>query len=116
MDKDCLIYLTSELELNYIELELNSKFKNDVIELIILKNHDYDSLRQSEYPDGFLYFRYILEINFLFENIETLKVVTIVNNVLDFLWKNNISAIASCDYENLLKNNGGYKNFSTPWP
>jgi hypothetical protein len=114
MNRDCLIYLTSELELNLIELD--SKFKNDDIELIILKNSDYDSSRQSEYPDGFLYFRYILEINNLNEDIEMLKIVSIVNNILDFLWENNISAIASCDYENLLKNNGGYKNISIPWP
>ncbi|MEB3801645.1 hypothetical protein INQ45_11685 [Flavobacterium columnare] len=116
MNRDCLIYLTSELELNLIELELDSKFKNDDIELILLKNSDYDSSRQSEYPDGFLYFRYILEVNILNEDIEMLKIVSIVNNILDFLWENNISAIASCDYENLLKNNGGYKNISIPWP
>lgn len=116
MNSDCLIYLTSELELEILELELDSKFNNDVLEMILLKNSDYNSSKQNEFPDGFLYFRYILEVIFIDENIETLEMVSIVNDILHFFWKNNMCAIASCDYENLLKNNGGYKNLTIPWP
>lgn len=118
MNRDCIIYLTSELELNDLELELNSNFDNYEIELefILLKNSDFDSLKQIEFPDGFLHFKYVLEINFLNDEIENSKIISKVNEILEYLWKSNISAIASCDYENLLINKGGYKSLLIPWP
>lgn len=118
MNRDCIIYLTSELELNNLELELNSNFNNCEIELefILLKNSDFDSLKQIEFPDGFLHFKYVLEIIFLNDEIENSKIISKVNEILEYLWKSNISAIASCDYENLLINKGGYKSLLIPWP
>lgn len=116
MEHNCLIYLSSELSINLIEEKLNSLFSNDCLELILLKNSEYDILQQKNHPDGFLFFKYILDINFLNETENVDKAITTVNSILIFLWGNNISAVASCDYEELLIKNGGYKDLSIPWP
>lgn len=118
MNRDCIIYLTTELELNNMELKLNSYLNNYDIELefIFFKNSDFDSMKQIEFPDGFLYFKYVLELNFLNDEIEDLNVISKVNEILKYLWEINVSAVASCDYENLLINNGGYKCLTIPWP
>jgi len=38
--------------------------------------------------------------------------VLIINNILNYLWDNQIPAIASCDFEDQLDKKGGYKDLS----
>lgn len=115
MKTKCLVYISSKL----IEADVNefiSKCRNDaVLEKIEMdKNDFFDLAREYEFPDGFLFFKHILEIHFKKE-LEIDIVVNFVNKVLQYLWDKNIPSVASCNYEDLLFNNGGYKSTKIPW-
>jgi len=77
-------------------------------EVFLDKNSDFDIKEAKKYPDGFLYFEYLLEISINEKSDEIL----IINNVLNYLWDNHIPAIASCDFEDKLDKKGGYKDLS----
>ncbi|WP_207515698.1 hypothetical protein [Longitalea luteola] len=75
-------------------------------------NEDYDNDISKVFPDGFLHFPFCLEID-ISESVSEKEASRVVSQILVFLWKNNWSAIASCDFENLLPENGGYMSRNT---
>lgn len=84
-------------------------------ELSVLKNDDFDEQIRKDEENGFLYYRYLLEIEPT-EEFGKENAVEFVGKILDYLWSQGCPAVASCDYEELLPNNGGYKSPNVPKP
>ncbi|GHU86771.1 hypothetical protein FACS189476_00650 [Spirochaetia bacterium] len=103
------------ISLEELQNIINSiNFRNKYsFEIDILKNNDFDESKSKEYPDGFLYFPFVIEY---FSN-EIFNDADIYNTkiILEKLWENNFPAIAACDYENKLPENGGYNSHNIPW-
>ncbi|AQX87185.1 hypothetical protein ATE49_12465 [Elizabethkingia miricola] len=108
--KDCLIYTNIEENSKLFSHEIQDIVSENG-ETFLEKNSDFDLKKSKNFPDGFLYFRSILEISIKDDSDEIL----IINSILNLLWNNNISAIASCDFEDKLIHKGGYKNQSIPF-
>ena len=90
------------------------KFENtDSFEIDIIKNSDFNESKSKEFPDGFLYFPLLIEC--YSNEINKESHIYNTNIILKELWRKNISAIASCDYEDKLVEKGGYKSKNTPW-
>jgi hypothetical protein len=99
MDLFCQIYINYERSEKEIIFFLSELMTEDVV-IDLRKNDEYQPN-----SDDFLFFKYILEIDFL---TETVNYVQIVGDILLFLWSKQIAAVASCDYENKLPESGGY--------
>lgn len=83
-------------------------------EIEVRANVDADGTRATEFPDGFLYFRTILEF-YPSATAERAQCVDVVRKVLRGLWSERIPSVAACDYEAELPTSG-YGNTSLPWP
>jgi len=84
------------------------------IEIDVRRNDDYDEKKRYEFPNGFLYFRYYLEVYYKSE--ETTDLATdVVASILNKLWSHNIPAIASGDFTSELPHQGGYGSSLVPW-
>jgi hypothetical protein len=99
----------NELEVLINRMKLEDK---DSFEIDVIKNVDFNESRNKEFPDGFLYFPLIMEY---YSNDTKISDINNTRTILIELWKNNISAVASCDFENELPENGGYKSKAIPW-
>lgn len=103
------------IKLLYKKDNIGRYFQLDKFTLAIVKNDLFNDIESKKFPDGFLYFPYSFEIEFEGDiNIE--YAIYNTERLLIYCWHNNIPAVAACDYEHLLKYNGGYKSFSIPWP
>ncbi|HTM98933.1 MAG TPA: hypothetical protein VL088_09335 [Pedobacter sp.] len=122
---DCIIYCTGNMLINVLRNKLGTLIGSDKIEvsfiekdfyeLSIYNNDDFNSDRQKDFPDGFLYFKFIVEVGFN-NNCEVDNAVPVVSKILNGLWDMGMPSVASCDYENLLPENGGYNSPVIPWP
>ena len=77
-------------------------------------NEEYDEKKEKIFPDGFLYFPYSVEID-IHDDVDKVCAAEEMSEILRFLWRNGYTAIASCDFEDLLPENGGYKSKNIPW-
>lgn len=121
----CIIYFTGNFNEEKLKAEFSENFSliqtsksffvSDSFEVSIAQNDEFNDNHQRKFPDGFLYFRCRMELFFTKEVIEQ-KYINVVNEILIWLWKKHIPAIAACDYDDKLANNGGYKNSTLPWP
>ena len=84
-------------------------------EIEVRNNKEWDTFRAREFPDGFLYFRYTLEV-YPFPATRHEDRVSLVANILNLLWSRGLPAVAACDMEQELPNGGGYNNSAIPWP
>jgi hypothetical protein len=82
-------------------------------EMEVIKNEDYDSNRRRHFPDGFVYFRYIIDLYMPDENI-TVQ-VDLVRQLLEYLWDSGFPAVAASAFEARLPEHGGYKSPNVPW-
>jgi hypothetical protein len=103
---------TSKQKLEALIESLDFENENS-FEIDIVKNSDFNESESKKFPDGFLSFPFLIEY---YSNGEV-KTADIFNAtvILEELWKNNIPAIASCDFEDKLPENGGYKSKNIPW-
>jgi len=103
----------SRNELKSLIDEMNFENKTSFA-IDIVKNNDFDKSKRKEFPDGFLYFPFLVEY---YSSDSIVKASDIHNTgiILTELWKNNVPAVASCDYENILPEKGGYKSKNIPW-
>jgi hypothetical protein len=98
---DCIVYVShpaSDFEA-WLERELLVRF-------VVERADERDPVRAREWPDGFLYFPHHVEAG----------PKRAVERLLPLLWDRGIPAVAACDYEHELPENGGYKSRSIPWP
>ncbi len=92
----------------------NSFFRHSHYELTIHKNQDFDVEKSKEFPNGFLYFKFLIEFEFSDDCSED-YCINVINSALDWLWGKGFPAVASYSLEQKLINNGGYNNMNVPW-
>lgn len=109
--KSLLITLCSLLETEPIN---DAYIEKDKYSIEVRPNDEYDEMKQRIFPDGFLYFPFSIEIDIL-DDMPNMHIIKEVGRILKFLWVNNYSAIASCEFEDLLPEKGGYKSRNIPW-
>lgn len=94
-----------------------SRFSKDLpsLDLSVMRNDDYDKERALEFPDGFLFFPYLIEID-VADSASIDQYTQDLSTLLKRLWQNNMAAIAASDLEEVLPEKGGYKNKNLPFP
>lgn len=84
------------------------------VEVDILRNEDYDTKRRRHFPNGFIYFRCMM--NLYLAGLTETERVAVVGNLLDRLWSAGFAAVAACAFEDALPERGGYRSRAIPWP
>jgi len=125
MKSSCRLYVATELDQKELGEELSnllnlkristSFFDSDFFELDIDKNDEFNKKSQCQFPDGFLYFKFTIWIDFK-DAVVNDSHIFLVSKILTWLWDRKIPAVAASDYEDQLPNNGGYKSLLIPWP
>jgi hypothetical protein len=115
---DCQVFVdadTSERELiGLVAQFLFADGDSPGCEAKVARNDDYDSTRRKQFPGGFIYFRFTIDL-YVDEDAQPRK-IGLVANLLEGLWSWGFAAVAACDFEDRLPNNGGYKSTTVPWP
>ncbi|WP_019909796.1 hypothetical protein [Paenibacillus sp. HW567] len=115
-DPYCKIFLDTDFDRNIVLASIKeniggvlerSNITNDICNLDVLRNEDFHEQRRNELSDGFLFSRYLIEIE-PNEDVGTETYITTVSLLLEGLWRVGYKAIASCDFEEMLPNKGGY--------
>jgi hypothetical protein len=86
----------------------------DGCEADVVRNPDYDSNRRRQFPGGFIYFRYYIDL--YMDELPTEKQARLVTTLLEGLWDWGCPAVAACSYEDWLPEHGGYRSTAVPWP
>jgi hypothetical protein len=115
---DCKVFIDADVsETELISLTAPVLFMAEdkvTLNVDVLKNEDYDSNRRRQFPDGFVYFRYTLD---LYMNDAPVKTkAAIVTRLLKQLWDWDYPAVAASAFEDRLPKRGGYKSRAVPWP
>lgn len=84
-------------------------------EMDVQVNEDADERKAASFPDGFLHFAQVLEF-YPRQDVPFEERKTLMSALLRGLWAKSVPAVAACDYENELPENGGCNNVSLPWP
>jgi hypothetical protein len=118
---DCRIYVDSD----YSETELMGLLMQILLdapdksaprcEATVARNGDYDIARRRKFPDGFIYFRYVIDL-YMDADLPLNERARLTATLLNHLWDERFPAIAACSYEKRLPLGGGYQNRSVPWP
>jgi hypothetical protein len=121
---DCQIYVTSDIKVEVLREKVSFFLGSKIVgksfietcfyELSIRLNEEYSFVKEKRFPDGFLFFKFIVDIGFISTN-STIAIIE-VSKLLKWFWENDMPAIVACDYEELLPYNGGYKSKFVPWP
>lgn len=125
MDSYCSVYFTETLQMPYLLRELMKRIGGKIIHrnsieielgrLSISENKAYNEYLQYQFPDGFLYFKFKMEINFK-QNVQISQCINVVSQILTIFWDSNTPAVAAADYEQFLPLKGGYNSIGIPWP
>ena len=93
--------------------------KNEAVlqygEISLINNSDFNNNLLYDFPDGFLFFPWILEIDFI-PDTDINLCIDVVNKITSALWHSNITAVVACDFEDLLEKTGGYGRKDIFWP
>lgn len=121
---DCIIYCTGQISLQELRIRLAalsgtknievSFIENGFYELSVYNNDAFNLITQKDFPDGFMNFKFIVEVGFNSDS-KIDQAVAVVSKLLKWLWEIKMPAVASCDYEDLLPENGGYNSTAIPW-
>ena len=113
----CKIYLNCDVSrdelIQSIATIVNGKINVSSIltpdcEIDVRKNEDFDENQCYEYPDGFLYYPYYLDIEPT-EEIASIFYKQTITRLLEAFWAEKSQAVAACDFEEELPRKGGYK-------
>ena len=83
--------------------------------VVIDDNDEADPERAGEWPGGFLFFPFILDIYAAPDAAEADR-ARVVAALLTSLWARGLPAVAACQYEDLLPAGAGTGSRSLPWP
>jgi hypothetical protein len=97
-----------------VELVDGKYIEKEYFSLEVRPNDEFDLKKSTVFPDGFLYFPCSVEIDFA-EEYSIKEASHTVGDLLKFLWMRKYPAVASCEFEELLPENGGYKSTNVPW-
>ena len=124
----CKIYVETELPMRDIAGELAKSLQGSLShstaasevsfvsgEIEIRRNNNADVAQATQFPDGFLFFRYAIEQYGVLNEVRN-EQINATAKILERLWSLEIPAVAACDYEEELPHKGGYKSSSIPWP
>jgi hypothetical protein len=113
---DCKLFVDAEVSASdLISLIMHVLTGSDTYcEIEVLKNDEYDSKRHTLFPDGFVYFRYTIDLYMPDEPVRAQ--VELVSRLLEYLWDSDFPAVAACAFETDLPEHGGYKSPRIPWP
>ncbi|WP_157202571.1 1,4-dihydroxy-6-naphthoate synthase [Calidithermus chliarophilus] len=104
------IYVDGDLSYEQLASDLENLFgveaRTRAIDLdkgtiYIEENEDFDARLRSNPEDGFLFYRYILDVEPLVE-LGQQNALDLVTTLLNHLWSKRIRAVAACGYEDLL--------------
>lgn len=114
---DCKVFVHAEVaEADLIGLTAPVLFvreDNISLQVEVVPNEDYDPTRSRQFPDGFVYFRYMLDLYMSDAPVERKAAIT--TRLLERLWDWGYPAVAACTYEDRLPERGGYKSRAVPW-
>ncbi|NDJ60437.1 MAG: hypothetical protein GYB67_04885 [Chloroflexi bacterium] len=116
---DCQIYADADIaEQEVFGLLAETLFSAAAVdapgEAALADNPDYDSNRRKRFPDGFIYFRYRIDI---YSDDQPVAVKAgYVGRLLESFWEQGFPAVAVCAYEDRLPERGGYQSQTIPWP
>ncbi|MBT1711040.1 hypothetical protein KK062_22550 [Fulvivirgaceae bacterium PWU5] len=85
------------------------------MDIYLDKNEQYNQEKSKRFPDGFLYFHYLLDVDHSDVGEDRIYIDQL-SQVLEFLWSIDTPAVAACDFEGQLIKNGGYRNLLLLWP
>jgi hypothetical protein len=111
---DCKIFVDADLSETELVSLVSQLLTEPGVEVNLIRNEDYDLKRRKQFPGGFIYFRYVIDL-YLDDPARADK-AAIVASLLDGLWAWGFAAIAACGYEEQLPHNGGYRSHNVPWP
>lgn len=110
----CALYVDTDLSktilIRLISTVLNGSIDRNTIDtapaqIYVDDNDEFDNERNQEFPDGFLFFKYRLEISLRSSLAES---VSLVGTLLEEFWHRGFRAVAACDFEKMLPHGGGY--------
>jgi hypothetical protein len=81
---------------------------NDDLDIYVDKNDDFDETKRSMGNDGFLFYRYALDIEPTKSTTQE-RFMGCVGILLEALWREGYKAAAACDFERKLPKSGGYQ-------
>ncbi|ECJ9747329.1 hypothetical protein FQR52_12370 [Listeria monocytogenes] len=81
--------------------------ENDYFTIDIQKNKEFDERKAKDFPDGFLYFPYFLDIDST-ESTKREEYIKTVANLMLYLWDRKCQLVVSSDFEEDLPHKGGY--------
>lgn len=87
-------------------------FPSNAIEVNVTTNDEYNLIEAKNYPDGFLYFRFFIDVYIEKESISNTDKVDFIafcSKLLTSCWDQGMPAIASSDFETQFPYSGGYK-------
>lgn len=115
---DCKVFVDAEISENeLVSLTAPVIFAPDdgiSLRVEVVRNEDYDSNRRRQFPDGFVYFRYTLDL--FMSGATVARQAAVVTRLLKRLWEWGFPAVAACAYEERLPKRGGYRSRAVPWP
>ncbi len=76
-------------------------------EISIIENDDYDKSKRKDEDEGFLFYRYLLEIEPK-ADLPVNNAIKFVSKILEQLWSLGYPATAACNYEDNLPYNGKF--------
>lgn len=113
----CKIYLDTDLDRAIILSDISgaiggqpgpySSLVHGICDLDVIRNDDFNEQKRKVLPDGFLFSKNLIEIEPC-KGIRTEKYISTISLLLEGLWERGYTAVASCDFEELLLNKGGY--------
>jgi hypothetical protein len=113
----CKIFLDCDLEreqlTQMIAISIDGRIESKTIlsnycEIDIKNNEDFHDIQRHDYPDGFFYYPYYLDIE-PSEEVLFSSYADVITKLLEYLWNKGYQAVAACDFEEDLPRKGGYK-------
>lgn len=83
-------------------------------EIYVNYNESFDWIEQKKFPDGFLFFPFILELDLFFLSLDLS--IHFINQLIDYLWTKGLPAIVVSEFDERLKFDGGYNRREVPFP
>lgn len=113
---DCKLFVDAEISASDLISLLTHVLAASPVqcEMEVLRNEDYDSKRRLLFPEGFVYFRYVIDLYMPDESVKARA--NLVTRLLKYLWESGFAAVAASSFEALLPEHGGYKSSRVPWP